>query len=276
MKKIALSIFCTVGILLFLVTPASAGWWMINYVPTTDTYYPDTVWPSYSVYGLTDSKKLGSFQETKIDVYSVSLGLPTLKLGNNWEINSDIGIDFYQPDEEYYDETFVNGKVRFLNDGQFGKFTPSAAIGFCYLGGRDDVDMWKHFDTSTTTPTYHHPSASHPAYYLVASKWIPIPYFKTQVTAGFMMNNFGIDSEDIPMVGLMPAIVPEKLFLLADYYGGDYANYGIGLFWVINHKVEVYASYFIPKDTDYPSEDYQAESLWIGIYFHLPAKLFGE
>lgn len=272
MKKIVLSIFSTAAFFFFIVTPASAFWWAINYVPTTDTYYPDTVWPHYSVYGATDSTA-GSFQETKIDIYSVSLGLPTLKLGDNWEINSDIGIDFYQPDSEYSDETFFNGKVRFLNDGQFGKFTPSAAIGFAYLGGREDMDAWKHFDA---IGDYHHPSASHPAYYLVASKWIPIPHFKTQVTAGFMMNNFGIDSEDVPMVGLMSFIVPEKLLFLADYYGGDYGNYGIGLFWIISHKVEAYISYFIPKDEDYPYKDYQSESIWAGIYFNLPAKLFGD
>jgi len=270
MKKNALTIFCVLVAFFFMVTPARAGWWMINYIPTADTYYPDTVWPQYSVYGLTNSTA-GSFQDTKIDIYGVSFGLPTLKLGNNWEINSDIGIDFYQPDAEYYDETFLNGKVKFLKDGQFGKFTPAAAIGFSYLGGRNDVDAWKYFDADGK---YHHPSASHPAYYLVASKWISIPHFKTQLTAGYMWNNFGIDSEDIPMVGLSSFIVPDKLLLLADYYGGDYGNYGIGLFWIISKKVEVYVSYFIPKDKDYPYKDYQSESIWAGIFLSFPLKLY--
>ena len=270
MRKIALAIFCVLIIVFFMVTPVRAGWWMINYVPTADTYYPDTVWPQYGVYGLTNSKA-GSFQDTKIDIYSVSFGLPTLKLGNNWEINSDIGIDFYQPNSEYYDNTFFNGHIRFLSDGQFRKYTPAVAIGFSYLGGRDDIDAWKYFDAAGK---YHHPSASHPAYYLVASKWIPIPHFNTQVTAGYMCNNFGIASEDIPMVGFSSFIVPDKLLLLADYYGGDYANYGIGLFWIVSKKVEVYFSYFIPKDKNYPYKDYQSESIWAGLFFHLPLKLW--
>ncbi len=89
-----------------------------------------------------------------------------------------------------------------------------------------------------------------------------------------MWNNFGIDSEDIPMVGFSSFIVPDRLLLLADYYGGDYGNYGIGLFWIISKKVEVYASYFIPKDKDYPYKDYQSESIWAGIFLSFPLKLY--
>ncbi|MDO8723570.1 MAG: hypothetical protein Q7J31_15280, partial [Syntrophales bacterium] len=73
MRKIALAIFSVLVVFFFMVTPVRAGWWMINYIPTTDTYYPNTVWPQYSVYGLTSSKK-ESFQDTKIDIYTVSFG----------------------------------------------------------------------------------------------------------------------------------------------------------------------------------------------------------
>ncbi len=283
------------GFFLFLLLfglwamPAKAVWWAYNYIPTADTYYPDTIWPHYSLYGLTDSD-LGSFQDTRVNIFSVSLGMPTIKLGKGWELNSDIGIDLYQPDEKTYDDTFWNAKVRFIQEGQFCKATPAVAVGVCYLGGRDDLDYWKHFKRKveyvpvtrlripvrTTKMEYDHPSASNPSVYLVASKWLPIPYFETQVTAGFMWNNFGINEEDIPLVGIFPWLIPKKVGLMLDYYGGDYGNYGAGLWWIVNEKVEVGISYFFPDDYPRQAKAIDSESLWAMVYLNLPLKLFGR
>lgn len=248
------------GLSLLLWGRAHGVWWAYNYIPTADTYPAGTLWPHYSLYALSDA-----FDETRTDIVSLSVGLPDLHLGR-WRLSWDAGIDVYRPDELARDEVFGNLKLRFLQEG---RSCPAMALGLCYIGGREDLDYWKHLRrTEGGRLRYDRPHRTGPGMYLVASKWLRLPLTSAQVSAGFMWNNFGINEEDVPFAGTYIWLLPERLGLMLDWYGGDYGNWGVGLWWV-HRRLEAGFSYFFPVDYPRGARAIESEGLWFMVYVRL-------
>jgi hypothetical protein len=273
------------GTLLSLLTlfifpsTADALWWALNYIPTADTWYEKTLAFQFYEYGYTDGKIYGyvnnSFGSSDAQIYGLSAGLPSLTLGDQWKIDSDIGVDFYRPDSDYYDETALNFKVKFIQEEQFNSFCPAVAFGGAYLGGGIDLYIRPsdpHADLYPDRAVKKSRKSDYPSFYLVASKNIPVKYIEPQLTAGFMWNNFGSPKEDVPIVGLSGWLLPRKVLLMGDYYGGDFGNYGLGLYLLLHDKLELGISYLFPKDKDYPIKNFQSESLWIYVNLYVPLK----
>src|SRR5210317_1531419 len=76
------------------VCTVEALWWALNYIPTTDTWYEETVTFQFYEYGYTDGTIYGyvnnSFGSSDAQIYGLSLGLPSITLGDKWIIDSDI------------------------------------------------------------------------------------------------------------------------------------------------------------------------------------------
>ncbi len=260
-----------------------AFWWALNYIPTADTWYEKTVVFQFYEYGYTDGTIYGysnnSFGSSDGQIYGLSLGLPSITLSDKWTIDSDIGVDFYRPSSDYYDETSFNFKIKFIQDSQLHDFCPAVAFGGAYLGGGHDL----YIRPSDSYAEYYPERAvrksrksDFPAFYLVGSKTLPIHYLEPQITGGFMWNNFGWPDEDVPLAGLSLWVFPRKLLLMGDYYGGRFGNYGVGLYLFLHKYVDLGISYFFPKDKDYPMKNYQSEALWIYLNVYFPLKWIGR
>jgi hypothetical protein len=113
-----IALFSGVSIFLACLAEANAAWWALNYIPTADTWHEKTIAFQLYKYEYTDGTIYGyvnnSFGSSDTQIYGVSLGLPSLTLGDRWKIDSDIGVDFWRPDSDYYDETAFNFKARFI------------------------------------------------------------------------------------------------------------------------------------------------------------------
>ena len=219
------------------------------------------------IYGYTDN----SFGGSDAQSYGVSVGLPRIILGNQWKIDSDIGVDFFRPHSNYYDDTAFNFKVKFIQDNQFSSFCPAFAFGSGYLGGA--MDLYIH-PSDPFAPFYPNrairKARKSPCLYIVRSKNIHIKWIEPQVTAGFMWNNFGQPDEDVIILGFSEWILPNRIGLMVDYYGGRFGNYGVGVILCPHKLFDLGISYLIPKDKDYPMKNYQSESLWIFLTIYIP------
>src|SRR3990172_4864666 len=281
-------IFLSCIALLHLASPpVSIGyWWGLNYIPTADSWPSNTFFPQayeggYLKYNwkdpITNERYKLSFWETDTQWYTFSLGLPTLKITKEWKIDWDVGLNWIQPDSPFYDEVQWDTKIKFLSDGQFHiPYLPAMAVGIGYLGGRLDLDFYEKFDTQGR---YHHPNASYPTFYLVASKNLPIPHLAPQITLTYMWNNYGINEEDVWGIGGYGWIWPEKVGWMIDWYGGDLGYYGLGLFWQPVSLIGFTVSYYFPNKRDYQSsrwgvriEDFNAEQLFFGFLLTIPLK----
>jgi len=277
LKKFSISF--SLFIVLIFFSRAEALWWALNYIPTADTWYEKKLAFQFYEYGYTNGKIYGyannSFGSSDVQVYGVSLGLPSITFGDQWKIDSDIGMDFFSPDSDYYDETAFNFKIKFIQDSQFNSFCPAVAFGGAYLGGGFDL----YIRPSDPHAAYYPKRAvkksrksDYPSFYLVGSKNIPIKYIEPQITAGFMWDNFGLPKEDVPIWGLCGWIIPHKVLLMGDYYGGRFGNFGLGLYLFLHEKFDMGISYLFPKDKDYPIKNFQSESLWIYLNIYIPIK----
>lgn len=271
---------------LFFHSDVFAWPWTLNYVPLTDTYRPYDItltgfFTGYTEFDykdpLTGTKIKQSFKDTSSQFFAINMGLPTLRLGK-FNINWDIGYNRQEPDSPFYDENWFDMKIRFLDDAQFSKWQPSIALGTWYLGGRFDLDAYENYDFFGK---YRHPNASNPSIYLAASKYLYIPYFLTEISFSYMWNNYGIAEEDVIGAGFYTVLGTQKLWFTGDYYGGDFGQFGVGLFAALTDEIWLQAIYFIPKNKDYTAQvagtsvrirDYNSPSLWFGLYFTLPGK----
>lgn len=264
-------------ILLFFPSKTEAFWWALNYIPTADSWYEKTLVFQFCEYGYTEGKIYGfknnSFGSSDAQIYSVSLGLPSIKFGDQWKIDSDVGVDFFRPHSDYYDDSAFNFKIKFIQDSQFNSFSPAVAFGGAYLGG--GFDLYIH-PSDPHAPFYPkravRESHTSEAFYLVGSKNIPVKFIEPQITAGFMWNNFGQSKEDVVIVGLCGWALPHKLLLMGDYYGGRFGNFGLGAYVFPYENFEIGISYFFPKDKDYPVKNYQSEALWLYVNILVPVK----
>ncbi len=278
LKKV--SAFISLFSIFIFSSKAEALWWALNYIPTADTWYEETLAFQFYEYGYTDGKIYGfannSFGSSDAQIYGLSLGLPSIILNDTWKIDSDIGIDFFWPDSDYYDEVAFNFKVKFIQDSQFTSFCPAVAFGSAYLGGGLDLYIRP---SDSHAPFYPDRAvkksrkSDYPSFYLTGSKNIPIKYIEPQITAGFMWNNFGLPKEDVLIYGVCGWIVPHKLLLMGDYYGGRFGNFGLGLYMFPHKKFDIGVSYLFPKNKDYPMKNFQSESLWIYLNIYIPVKL---
>jgi hypothetical protein len=149
------------------------------------------------------------------------------------------------------------------------------AFGGGYLGGGIDLyirpsDPYADLYPERAVRDFH--KSDHPAFYLVATKNIPVNYIEPQITGGFMWNNFGSPKEDVPILGISGWIIPRKVLLMGDYFGGRFGNFGVGLYPFLHEKLELGISYLFPKNKDYPMDNFQSESLWIYLNFYIPLK----
>ena len=274
---------CALLTMFIWVCRVDALWWALNYIPTADTWYEETVAFQFYEYGYTDGTIYGyvnnSFGSSDAQIYGLSLGLPSISLGDEWQIDSDIGVDFYRPASAYYDETSFNFKIKFIQDSQLHDFCPAVAFGSAYLGGGQDLYIRPSDPYAGDYPeraVRKSRKSDFPAFYLVGSKTLPIHYLEPQITGGFMWNNFGWPDEDVPLAGLSLWVFPRKLLLMGDYYGGRFGNYGLGLYLFPHKYIDLGISYFFPKDKNYPMKNYQSESLWIYLNIYFPLKFMGS
>jgi hypothetical protein len=130
---------CSLLIIFTVTSSVEALWWALNYIPTADTWYEKTVAFQLYEYGYTDGTIYGhannSFGSSDAQIYGLSLGLPSITLGDKWIIDSDIGIDFYRPASDYYDETSFNFKIKFIQDSQLHDFFPAVACNWAGSAG---------------------------------------------------------------------------------------------------------------------------------------------
>ena len=274
---------CSLLIIFTFISSVEALWWALNYIPTADTWHEKTVAFQFYEYGYTDGTIYGhannSFGSSDAQIYGLSLGLPSITLGDKWIIDSDIGVDFYRPASDYYDETSFNFKIKFIQDSQLHDFCPAVAFGSAYLGGGQDLYIRPSDPYAADYPeraVRKSRKSDFPAFYLVGSKTLPIHYLEPQITGGFMWNNFGWPDEDVPLAGLSLWVFPRKLLLMGDYYGGRFGNYGLGLYLFPHKYIDLGISYFFPKDKNYPMKNYQSESLWIYLNIYFPLKFMGS
>lgn len=271
--------------------PTSFGyWWGLNYIPTADTWPSNTFFPQvyeggYLKYNwkdpITNERIKLSFWKTDSQWYTFSLGLPSLKVTKGWGIDWDLGLNWVQPDSPFYDEVQWDAKIKFLSDGQFDiPYLPAMAVGIGFLAGRLDLDFYEQFDVKGK---YHHPTASYPTSYLVASKNLPIPHLTPQITLTYMWNNYGINEEDVWGIGAYGYIWSEKVGWMIDWYGGDFGYYGLGLFWQPIPLIGFTCSYYLPNKRDYQSrrwgvriEDFNADQLFCGFWLTIPLRFFNR
>jgi hypothetical protein len=145
------------------------------------------------------------------------------------------------PEDTVEEQITADAKYRLIDDKDY---IPALAFGLMNIG-------------------YNHPTP-----YIVGSKILSHKYLEPRLHLGYMWNIFGIKNDKGILLGIDWILVSSYLYGVVDYFGGENANLGLGLYGIISKEVHYYISYFIPD------RERQSESIFIGIKFVVPVRFF--